>query len=147
MERLENYDGVGWKDYPDKTTTTSARNFGKMDKGIQDNRNAINEVIDEVTDLDEDVEALNNTLTGKLNKSTLHGGLVEVTFTNGYASYVTNSLYPLVISCAAVGNANEYVHYISNGANGTIGIVNKSTPNFNGKVTFSIMWFDNNYSQ
>lgn len=67
------YTPVGWKDYPEKTTPTSAANLNKMESGIVNNDAAITELQELVAEQAEEIEALkeenselNNALEWKL---------------------------------------------------------------------------------
>ena len=55
------YTPVGWKDYPEKTTPTSAANLNKMEQGIINNDAAI-------TELQEEVASQNETLTKQISE-------------------------------------------------------------------------------
>lgn len=57
------YTPVNWKDYPDKTTPTSAANLNKMEQGIINNDTAITELTKTVEENTEDISALKDTLT------------------------------------------------------------------------------------
>ena len=52
------YTPVGWKDYPEKTTPTSAANLNKMESGIINNDAAITELQELVAEQAEEIEAL-----------------------------------------------------------------------------------------
>ena len=91
------YTPVGWKDYPEKTTPTSAENLNKMEKGIIDAHEAIG-------DLDEIADIGDGTLAGAITEQNnavipeTRGGTGKKTLNDSMNALInglwTNDAYP-----------------------------------------------------
>lgn len=99
------YTRVNWKAYPSKTTKISADNFNKMDKGIDDNDNAIVALESSVTALTTKENA-NATSIAKINDDltgitgTLAAGATSITLSS--SKITTNSTFDFYTSIYGV---------------------------------------------
>lgn len=78
----------------------------------------------------------------KVDKNNMHGGLINLTFENGIASYTTNLFFPFLVGWSPIGRSESFCVHMSDGTNGVFTFRCTDTPNFVGDVTFSILYAD-----
>ena len=78
----------------------------------------------------------------KVDKNNMHGGLINLTFENGTASYTTNLFFPLLVGWLPIGRSESFCVHMSDGTNGVFTFRCTDIPNFVGDVTFSILYAD-----
>lgn len=85
---------------------------------------------------------LNSNINTKINKNNMHGGLINLTFANGVASYTTNLSFPLLLGWSPIGRGESFCVHMSDGTNGVFTFRCTDTPNLVGDITFSILYAD-----
>ena len=88
---------------------------------------------------------LTNLANNKFTKSKIRVFRTTLTFSNGVASYTTNSDQPYMLSVFLEGNNFNYNVYMSNGTYGTFTVKNLTNTAYNGTAQFTICWLESRY--